>query len=78
MAPLAPINSPLTACVCVCAPSLQVAVNVQSVDELHDPAVLAINAASTAVCTSPLEWRGPVGAVRVVVSSLTDHSVVWP
>lgn len=60
-------------CVCVRASSSQVAVNVQSVDELHDPAVLAINAASAAVCTSPLEWRGPVGAVRVVVSALTAH-----
>ena len=46
---------------------VQVAVNVQSVDGVHDPAVVAINAASAALAVSPVQWAGPVAAARVTV-----------
>lgn len=37
----------------------------QSADNVNDTTVLAVNAASTALCLSPLPWEGPVGCVRV-------------
>ncbi len=38
-------------------------------DQQHDADVLAINAASAAIMTSPIPWNGPIGAVRITVSS---------
>ncbi|EFN81927.1 Polyribonucleotide nucleotidyltransferase 1, mitochondrial [Harpegnathos saltator] len=36
-----------------------------AVDGLHDPDVIAINGASTALSISDIPWNGPVGAVRI-------------
>lgn len=44
--------------------AVQVIVTVLSLGEM-DPAVLGINAASLALCVSPIPWSGPVGAVLV-------------
>jgi len=38
---------------------------VLSRDPAQDPEVLAINAASAALCCSSVPWGGPIGAVRV-------------
>lgn len=38
---------------------------VLSVDQVHAPSVLAINAASAALAISDIPWDGPIGAVRV-------------
>jgi len=51
----------------------QLIVNVLSADGAHDPDVLAINAASAALCVSAVPWSGPVGAVRV---ALIDGALV--
>ncbi len=39
--------------------------NVFSADNVNDPDVLSINAASAAVYISEIPWNGPIGAVRV-------------
>jgi polyribonucleotide nucleotidyltransferase len=39
--------------------------SVYSADNVHDPDVLSINAASAAVHLSPIPFNGPIGAVRV-------------
>ncbi len=44
---------------------VQVMVTVLSVDGEHAPDILAINAVSAAIATSPIPWNGPIGAVRV-------------
>lgn len=44
---------------------VQLMSNVLSVDGVHDPEVLCINAASMALSLSDIPWNGPVGAVRV-------------
>lgn len=38
---------------------------VLSVDQVHAPNVLAINAASAALAISDIPWAGPIGAVRI-------------
>ncbi len=43
---------------------VQVVATVLSIDEF-DPDVIAVNAASIAVATSPIPWGGPVSAVRI-------------
>lgn len=43
----------------------QVVCDTLAVDGVHDPDVVAINAASAALCLSDIPWGGPVGAVRV-------------
>eukprot|EP00094_Tigriopus_californicus_P008770 TCALIF_08455-PA protein Name:"Similar to PNPT1 Polyribonucleotide nucleotidyltransferase 1, mitochondrial (Pongo abelii)" AED:0.05 eAED:0.05 QI:0/0/0/0.8/1/1/5/0/724 len=43
----------------------QLVCNLLAVDGVHDPAVVAINAASAALAASNIPWHGPVGAVRV-------------
>lgn len=43
----------------------QLVCNLLAVDGVHDPAVVAINAASAALAASNIPWNGPVGAVRV-------------
>ncbi|XP_075223280.1 polyribonucleotide nucleotidyltransferase 1 [Lycorma delicatula] len=43
----------------------QIMVNLLSVDGVHDPDVLSINAASAALAISDIPWNGPIGAVRV-------------
>ncbi|MFQ5879125.1 MAG: polyribonucleotide nucleotidyltransferase, partial [Dehalococcoidia bacterium] len=44
---------------------VQVVVTVLSADQENDPAILAINGASTALCLSDIPFEGPVAAVRV-------------
>jgi polyribonucleotide nucleotidyltransferase len=44
---------------------LQIQSNVMSCDGVNDPDVLSINAASAALCLSPVPFKGPIGAVRV-------------
>lgn len=43
----------------------QVIANVHALDKDGDPVVLAINAASAALCVSNIPWEGPAGCVRV-------------
>jgi polyribonucleotide nucleotidyltransferase len=43
----------------------QVLVTILSFDEDNDPAVLAMNGASAAVCISDIPFEGPIGAVKV-------------
>ena len=43
----------------------QVLVTILSFDEENDPAVLAMNGASAAVCVSDIPFEGPIGAVKV-------------
>ncbi|RWS07529.1 Polyribonucleotide nucleotidyltransferase 1-like protein [Dinothrombium tinctorium] len=51
----------------------QVICNTLSIDGVHDPDVLSINAASAALTLSDVPWHGPVGAVRV---GLVNNEVV--
>jgi polyribonucleotide nucleotidyltransferase len=51
----------------------QITCNLLSVDSVHEPDVVAINAASAALAMSDIPWFGPVAAVRV---SLIDNQVV--
>ena len=44
---------------------IQLVCNLLAVDGVHDPDVVAINAASASLATSDIPWGGPVGAVRV-------------
>ncbi|KAL1512657.1 hypothetical protein ABEB36_002215 [Hypothenemus hampei] len=43
----------------------QIICSMLAVDGVHNPDVIAINAASTALSLSDIPWNGPVGAVRV-------------
>lgn len=43
----------------------QIICNLLQLDGAHDPDIVAINAASTALALSDIPWNGPVGAVRV-------------
>ncbi|XP_017122671.1 polyribonucleotide nucleotidyltransferase 1, mitochondrial [Drosophila elegans] len=43
----------------------QVVCNMLAMDAVHNPDVLAINAASMALSLSDIPWNGPIGAVRV-------------
>ena len=38
---------------------------VLSVDLVHKPDILALNAVSAALALSPIPWKGPIGAIRV-------------
>ena len=44
---------------------VQVVVTVLSVDSMHKPDILALNAVSAALALSPIPWSGPIGAIRV-------------
>ncbi len=44
---------------------VQVVATVLSVDQVADPATMAINGASAALSISDIPWKGPVGAVRM-------------
>ena len=54
----------------------QVSACVLSADEAHDPDVLSINAASAALACSSIAWAGPVGAVRIALSSAGAAPIV--
>ncbi|CAI5460927.1 unnamed protein product, partial [Closterium sp. Yama58-4] len=43
----------------------QITASVLSSDQEQDPDVLAVNAASAALCISDIPWNGPIGCVRV-------------
>lgn len=47
--------------------------NMLAIDGMHDPDVIAINAASAALSISDIPWNGPVGAVRV---GMIDHDIL--
>ena len=51
----------------------QLICNSLSVDGIHDPEILSINAASAALAVSDIPWNGPVAAVRV---GLIDGEIV--
>uniref|UniRef100_T1HAV7 polyribonucleotide nucleotidyltransferase n=1 Tax=Rhodnius prolixus TaxID=13249 RepID=T1HAV7_RHOPR len=55
---------------------IQIICNVLAVDGIHDPEVLCVNAASTALALSNLPWNGPIGCVRVGL--IEDKVVVAP
>lgn len=44
---------------------VHVVATVLAVDQVNMPSILAINAASMALCLSDIPWNGPVGAVKV-------------
>ena len=54
----------------------QVVCNVLSIDAVHDPDVIAVNAASTSLSLSNIPWNGPVGAVRI--TRLNGQLIVNP
>ncbi len=56
---------------------IQVIIMILSLGE-HDPDVLAVNAASLALATSSIPWRGPVAAVRIGKGSDAGELVVNP
>lgn len=43
----------------------QLTSNLLSIDGMHDPVVVAMNAASASLASSDIPWQGPVGSVRV-------------
>lgn len=47
------------------ARSGQVVATVQALEAGGDPVVVAINAASAALCVSNIPWDGPAGCVRI-------------
>ncbi|HXG60717.1 MAG TPA: polyribonucleotide nucleotidyltransferase [Planctomycetota bacterium] len=55
---------------------LQVHLNVFSADQIHDPDIVAMNAASAALMVSDLPFQGPVGSVRIGL--IGDRFVVCP
>lgn len=55
---------------------LQVMSNVMVCDGVNDPDVLSINAASAALCISPVPFLGPIGAVRV--GRVNGELIVFP
>lgn len=54
----------------------QLMCNLLAVDGLNDPDVLAINAASAALCLSDIPFNGPVAAVRVAL--IDGEALVHP
>jgi len=56
---------------------IQVVITVLSIDE-YDPDILAINAASLALATSDIPWKGPVSAVRVGKHRGSDELEINP
>ncbi|TSD07220.1 MAG: polyribonucleotide nucleotidyltransferase [Parcubacteria group bacterium Greene0714_4] len=56
---------------------VQIVVTVLSIDE-DDPDILAVNAASLALATSPIPWNGPVSAVRIAKIKGRDGFIVNP
>eukprot|EP01031_Cornospumella_fuschlensis_P046162 gene46162-56513_t len=44
---------------------VQLTVTAHAADSVHDPTVLAVNAASAALYNSNQPWNGPIGCVRV-------------
>lgn len=55
---------------------IQVIITVLSLDQKHDPDILAILAASTALSISDIPWEGPIAAVRI--GSINRTLVVNP
>jgi polyribonucleotide nucleotidyltransferase len=55
---------------------LQLTVTNHALDGIHDPTVVAVNAASMALLNSGLPWNGPIGCVRV--GYIDDRLVVNP
>lgn len=44
---------------------VQVVATILSVDKVHRPDIVALNAVSAALALSPIPWKGPIGAIRV-------------
>lgn len=51
----------------------QVVASVQALEEGGDPVVVAINAASAALCVSNIPWDGPAGCVRIGAVDVVDR-----
>lgn len=56
---------------------VQVVVTILALDE-EDPAVVAVNAASIALATSNIPWKGPVAAVRIGKMAAENSFVINP
>ena len=56
---------------------VQVIITVLAIDE-DDPDVLAVNAASLALATSDIPWKGPVAAVRIAGKKGSSDLIVNP
>ena len=56
---------------------VQVVITILSLDE-YDPDVLAVNAASLALLTSDIPWRGPVSCVRIGKKHQEDAFLINP
>ncbi|CAG0919933.1 unnamed protein product [Notodromas monacha] len=54
----------------------QLVCNLLSVDGVHDPDIVAINAASAALSVSDVPWDGPIAAVRI--GSIDNELIVNP
>lgn len=46
---------------------VQIIITVLSVDGIHEPDILALNAVSAALALSPIPWKGPIGGIRMGV-----------
>ncbi|KAK9498230.1 hypothetical protein O3M35_004090 [Rhynocoris fuscipes] len=55
---------------------VQIICNVLAVDGIHDPEILCVNAASTALALSHIPWNGPVGSLRL--GFLDDEVIISP
>lgn len=51
----------------------QLICNMLAIDSVYSPDVLALNAASAALCISDIPWNGPIGAVRL---GLCDNEII--
>jgi len=54
---------------------IQIVITILSIDEGNDPDTLAVIAASLAIASSDIPWRGPVGAVRVCKDSTGELAI---
>ena len=57
---------------------VQLIATAHAADKIHDPTILSVNAASLALMRSSVDWRGPIGCVRVgmVDGKLVLHPTV--
>ena len=56
---------------------VQVIISVLAIED-YDTDILAVNAASLAIATSNIPWRGPVSAVRIGVEDGSDEFILNP
>ena len=56
---------------------VQVIISILSIED-YDTDILAVNAASLALATSDIPWRGPVSAIRIGLEEGSDELIVNP